>query len=760
MLIAMPELDRTLGQLCEQRHSDSLRASLARFGVRAGDRVVLVMDNTPAHVSLLLLLVESQITPLLIAPESTTAERVYQLESIGGRQILEVSPSHVLSASASGAGSTPEEAAGELHPPDGECGIFLLTSGSTGRPSRVFRSLKSWRDEASRYCILLNLAPQHVLLIAAPLSHAYSLGWLWAAVQSGCSVRVLRPTELGGIAATLRDRATHCALTPALASLLARRSAPADRPAQLQVVMAGAGPVDAELEARFTSAFGLGLSRNYGSTESGALCAGLAPLPPLVLGELMPNLRLVEAPAAGDSEAFPLCVELEDGRVYRTGDLVVKSAAGLVIVGREGSAIRRGERWISPFEIESVLKMHPDVEDCSVRGVPSSRVGNDHIFASVLLRAGKAFDAHVLLDFSRQFLSRSKVPDRIEQVQQIRRNPQGKISSPKIYSRGPVASLLEAASAYKRSHLLFALLESGALNSIDGRKTSDQVAYEHGLHADTLARAMELASGLGLVVESEPTDDAAAPLTGRTDGRGSAESGAKNVIELERLLNVTFNRQARFLDVLRDGSIAAQHLAEPRRDEVASVYQQAMNGAHKLLSIGLMVREISRRSVVRPFKTLDVSATGGGYTHWLDQKGQLATGSSALLQAGLLKSGTGSASAELSLSDLHSCARRFDLVVIDNAIHYREIARQLPLILDCIAEGGFLVVDEIFDEPGAGNVGLDWLTHGGLCLPTESDVLRELSIFGFEPVARHRIPCNVAHHAILLRGKDCYEQYR
>ena len=67
----------------------------------------------------------------------------------------------------------------------------------------------------------------------------------------------------------------------------------------------------------------------------------------------MPHLRLVDAPEAGSQKPFPLSVALEDGRTHGTGDLAVCSADGLLtLVGRESTAIRRGERWISPFEID------------------------------------------------------------------------------------------------------------------------------------------------------------------------------------------------------------------------------------------------------------------------------------------------------------------------------------------------------------------------------------------------------------------------
>lgn len=750
----MSDLHRAIDRLLPQGELARLRPSLATHDLRPGDRVVLVMDNTTLHAGLLLMLVSERITPLLLAPESTAAERDAQRQAIGGRHVLEWSATQGLLAT----GAAPERQTSLAFSPAPEDGILLLTSGSTGRPALVQRTLKSWQDEARRYGTLLGLVPEHRLLLAAPLWHAYSLGWLWAAALSGCELEVFRPTELAGMAEAMRNRATHCALTPGIALLLARRTAPSPRPPQLEVVMAGAGPVDGDLEERFTAAFGLGLSRNYGSTESGALCAGLAPLPPLVIGWLMPHLRLVDAPEAGSQKPFPLSVALEDGRTHGTGDLAVCSADGLLtLVGRESTAIRRGERWISPFEIESVIRSHPSVHDCSVRAVRSHHAGHDHIFASVVTKDGKAFDAGALRDFCGQYLSRSKVPDRFEQVPDLRRNDLGKTPAPKAYRAAPTASLLEAAAAYKRSNLLFALLETGVLESLDGRKTSDQIAHEHGLHADTLARTLELAQWLGLIEEADSVAKGRSsdPIVPRT--HDPVTESVRDISLLERRLSQTLNSEAGLAVTLRQGHLACRERVAREEGELASLYQRAMNGAHKQLSMSLIWRELARRQAAGPVRVLDISATDGGYTRWLRDRGQLALEGSRRMPVGALVGDSASrgqdAAAWLCPADVQACSLRFDVVVFDNALHHPEVAHLLPRLLELLADDGHVLVDEIFIEPGLAAAGVDWLTHGGLCFPTEAALLRQLSSLGFEPVAQRHTSTAVLHHTFLLKAK-------
>lgn len=748
MSLAEPSIAARIGdaatRLLQTRRSH-LNAALDAAGLQPGSAVVLIMDNTLAHAGLLLLLIERSIAPLLMTPESTAPERAAQLSAVHGHAILALNDELELSVTTVLIASVAVPPVAPLFIP----GIFLLTSGSSGLPARVFRSLDSWLHEGRRYTEMLRLEPRHAVLLAAPLSHAYILGWLWACVEAGCKVLAARPTDLGAIADLMRSRATHCALTPALASLLARRAAPAPRPVQLEVVMAGAGPVDAELEARFSDTFGLGLSRNYGSTESGALCAGLAPLPPLVLGALMPNLRLVDAPAPNTREVFALSVELEDGRIYRTGDLARYDESGLTIIGREGSAIRRGERWISPFEIDSVLKAHPDVLDCQVRGVSSGQPGNDRILASVVLRNGRAFDPSALREFCAGYLARSKLPDRIEQVPAIARNAQGKPVPAKRYRSAAPAALVEAAMAYKRAHLLFALVECGVLADLDRGSSIDRIAFERGLHADTLARALELAHWLELVV---PAGAAVADVKSE-----AASPDLQHVLQLERLLDTSTNSTHGLTDLMRKGHLETSARAALAAPELPELYTRAMNGSHKQLTMRSIMREFDRRSGARDrgsLAVLDISATGGGYLRWLSQHERLDRDRSSCLKVGGLTAAAPVPARQLSPEDIESLDRTFDLVIFDNAMHHGSVVQLLPLLVQRLSPRGAVIVDEIFIDPENATVGIDWLSHGGCCLPTEGDLVNELAAVSLRQAARIRIPSPLLHLVSLFNPKE------
>jgi long-chain acyl-CoA synthetase len=689
-----------------------------------GARLLLCCENTVAHVGLLFLLLGRGVSPLLIGADSMAAERQRLASQFDSRHCALLAADGTLQLQALLGGGADASA----HP----TGIYLLTSGSTGLPSIVFRSLTSWLHESARYRSLLDLHARHSVTLAAPLQHAYTLGWVWAAADAQCSLHAFAPTQLTAIIDALRSDTTHCALTPFVASMLARRAGTGAHPPRLEVVMAGAGPVDAVLDEQFARAFGLPLSRNYGSTESGALFAGLAPQAPQSIGRPMPHLRVVNGDDDGEpkGEPFLLNVELEDGAIFRTGDLVQRDGANFRVVGRATAAIRRGERWISPFEIEAVLSAHPHVAQCRVRAVKTARAGNDHILASIVLREDAAWDESALRQFCHTHLTRAKLPDRFEQVESIARGGHGKVLPSKVYRLAASAALAEAAHACKRAHLLFALQRAGVLEQLDGASSVDQLAFGCGLHADTLDKALDLACLLGLVTEAAQTH--------------SATGWEAPMLRLEDATSQTWNSVDGLLAVLRDGLSARPFDRQPPTAVQARLYQDAMNGGHKRVSGMLAVRKLMQRGA-RPLAVLDLSATGGAYSRRLTERGLLDPARSRCLPIGTL-SGATAASVTVDIE-------YFDLLVLDNAVHHGAVARQLTALCERLTPDGIVLVDELYVAAGRAAIGVDWLSHGGLHYPDKPSLDTALHALGFVPTEIFQDDSIVCHAATFFTRK-------
>jgi len=127
--------------------------------------------------------------------------------------------------------------------------------------------------------------------------------------------------------------------------------------------------------------------------------------------------------ASLDVEAFD-----EDGW-FKTGDLGKIDADGMVtITGRVKDIIIRNMENISAKEVEDILFGHPDVADVAVIGVPDAKTG-ERVCAVIVPTdpvAPLTFDAMVA--FCReQNLMTQKLPERLEIVDRLPRNPTGKV---------------------------------------------------------------------------------------------------------------------------------------------------------------------------------------------------------------------------------------------------------------------------------------------------------------------------------------------
>jgi long-chain acyl-CoA synthetase len=110
---------------------------------------------------------------------------------------------------------------------------------------------------------------------------------------------------------------------------------------------------------------------------------------------------------------------------FTVGDIGYLDADGyLFITDRVSDMVLWGGVNIAPREIEEVLFQHPAVVDCAVFGVPDERDG-ERVEAVVQLR--QPVDADELAQFVADRLAKYKVPRHIEIVDELPRDPNGKV---------------------------------------------------------------------------------------------------------------------------------------------------------------------------------------------------------------------------------------------------------------------------------------------------------------------------------------------
>lgn len=111
----------------------------------------------------------------------------------------------------------------------------------------------------------------------------------------------------------------------------------------------------------------------------------------------------------------------------RTGDVVTVDEDGFTtIVDRAKELIITGGFNVSPSEVESVLRSHPDVKDAAVFGKTLER-GGEMVVAAVELEPGAALDEAGIREYCRVQLAGYKVPKRVVVIDDLPRSMLGKI---------------------------------------------------------------------------------------------------------------------------------------------------------------------------------------------------------------------------------------------------------------------------------------------------------------------------------------------
>ena len=214
-------------------------------------------------------------------------------------------------------------------------------------------------------------------------------------------------------------------------------------------------PLNPEVIERWDEAFGLTILDGYGQTENTLLVANVPGIPvrPGSMGKPMPGHDVAVVDEQGD-----VCAPGEVGDIalsgrppslfagyykndeetrasrrgawYLTGDRAQVDDDGYFwFVGRADDVISSGAYRIGPFEVESALLEHPAVLESAVVGSPDADRGNV-VKAFVVLRAGhEPNDALVreLQEHCKRVTAPYKYPREIEFVTELPKTRSGKI---------------------------------------------------------------------------------------------------------------------------------------------------------------------------------------------------------------------------------------------------------------------------------------------------------------------------------------------
>ncbi|MFZ0665681.1 MAG: AMP-binding protein [Acidimicrobiales bacterium] len=340
----------------------------------------------------------------------------------------------------------------------------FYTSGTTADPKGAQHTDLSVLASALAMSECLDLSAEDVSGLVFPFTHIGGIGWLMAVLIAGCEVVITEAFDASATPALLaaNDVTLAGSGTPFhMAYLQAQRSDPGNKLfPKVRAFPGGGAPKPPQLHHDIKNEVGgIGIVSGYGLTEAPivfmATCSdpdhklaqteGQArpgvifkvvsldgsPAPAGVEGELRvqgPQLMRGYLDSSLDSDAFD-----EEG-FFKSGDLAVVDEDGYVVItGRLKDVIIRHGENISAKEVEDLVYQHPSVADVAVIGLPDSRTG-ERACAVVSLRAGaEPLDLEGLKDFLiGKGLRTQAVPEQLEIVATVPRNPAGKILKHKL----------------------------------------------------------------------------------------------------------------------------------------------------------------------------------------------------------------------------------------------------------------------------------------------------------------------------------------
>ncbi|MGV3760167.1 MAG: AMP-binding protein [Actinomycetota bacterium] len=337
---------------------------------------------------------------------------------------------------------------------------YFYTSGTTSDPKGAQHTDRTIMASAKGMNACLEVTAEDKNAVVFPFTHIGGIGWLFSALLVGFPTVYIERFDPQRTTELIREHGVTMAGagTPFhMAYLAAQRQLPEGERLfpQVRVYCGGGAPKPPQLHHDIKAEMGgVGIVSGYGLTEAPIVAMGTVHDTDEQLahteGRATPGVRLrvvtLEGKEAGideegevrvkapqvmkgyldsslDAEAFD-----EDGW-FRTGDLGRIDADGMVtITGRVKDIIIRNMENISAKEVEDVLFTHPDVADVAVIGVPDPKTGERVCAVVVPADPERPLTFEAMVEHCLGAgLMKQKLPERLELVEQLPRNPTGKV---------------------------------------------------------------------------------------------------------------------------------------------------------------------------------------------------------------------------------------------------------------------------------------------------------------------------------------------
>jgi long-chain acyl-CoA synthetase len=442
-----------------------LASGLRGLGLKAGDRIGLHLPNSPAFVATYYAANKIGVIPLALNVTYATDEIAYIVGDAEAATVITAEPvaaqlpppermpsvRHVIRDVLALDGD-PALRAMDLSRDD-TCAI-LYTSATTGRPKGVMLTHANVVSNVEATNHHLRMTPDDVGLCALPLFHCFGQNFIMNALLNCGATLVLQERFVleEFLAAVADHKVTLLYAVPTMYILMLASGGLQGRDlSSLRLCFSAAASLPAEAERQWKERTGHDIHQGYGLTE----CSPFASynhdraFRPGSIGTPIRDVEMkVADPATGkelpDGELGELLIKgpnvmkgyfrnpgataeaLRDGWLH-SGDIGYRDSDGyFFIVDRVKDMINVAGFKVFPREVEEVLFQHPAVKEVAVIGTPDP-VRGEAVKAFVVLKEGAAADADALRALCRGKIASYKVPEAVEFIPALPKNPTGKI---------------------------------------------------------------------------------------------------------------------------------------------------------------------------------------------------------------------------------------------------------------------------------------------------------------------------------------------
>ena len=344
-------------------------------------------------------------------------------------------------------------------PDDSPVRWIFYTSGTTADPKGARHTDHTLLATSVGFAKVLDLRLEDRIGLVFPVTHIGGVGWLMASLLAGSAHLVVEAFGPATVDFLSKHDVHHAGAGTAFHNvyLAAQRERPGEPIfPNVRTFPGGGAPKPPQLHYDLKNELGgLGIISGYGLTECPiiAMCNTNDPDEKLAdtEGRVNPSdaeIRVVKSDGeiAGPGEEGEMRVRgpqlckgyldpalteagFDADGFFRTGDLGYKDADGYVVItGRLKDVIIRNGENISAKEIEDLLYEHPKVSDIAVIGLPDSKTGER---ACAVVSCAASVEplgfAEMVAYLKDHRLMLQKIPEQLEIVDEVPRNPAGKI---------------------------------------------------------------------------------------------------------------------------------------------------------------------------------------------------------------------------------------------------------------------------------------------------------------------------------------------